>query len=382
MQEFLSVSTSTFLWLLIFCFLAIITVILLSKVKLIMTIASFAYPNARFNAMGNSYVNLNNLEQLSAQGTIHSAAEHVANRYYPLKNLERIDDIEQKIIGTEINFFKDVYETVPDDIKPVAKCFLIKWESRHLKNLLAEKIFEAQSQFIDEAGIPEVELNKEILDKIKNAPTLNEVLTILGNSRYYSKLKEALKRNPVDFIEIERILDNFYIYELNELKSKMNRAVSKPTEDFINLTNDITNLKVLLRAKFMGFNEVRTKSLLQPPGRQLSDWKLSELAGTRNVPELVQLLEGTSYHMILEKKIKIYKKTKDIQLMELVLDRYYLDEIVALSMESTLTVGPAIRFLISKEYETRNLITVLRGLQNKLPSENVLALTVYEKTTT
>ena len=72
---------------------------------------------------------------------------------------------------------------------------------------------------------------------------------------------------------------------------------------------------------------------------------------------------------------------KDLQILELSLDRYYLDEVVSLSMKSSLTVGPTIRFLISKEFETRNLITVLRGLHYKLSSENVLALTVYEKNT-
>jgi len=58
---------------------------------------------------------------------------------------------------------------------------------------------------------------------------------------------------------------------------------------------------------------------------------------------------------------------------------YYLNTIKNLSLESSLTVGPALRFIISREYETRNLTVLLRGMHLKESNENIMKLTVYEK---
>jgi V/A-type H+-transporting ATPase subunit C len=349
--------------------------------KLIVTIASFAYPNAKFNAMGNIYVNYNELEQLTAQGSVQSATEHVSNRYYPLKNLEKIEQIELKIFNAEQRFFKDVYQTVPKPLKPLMKCYLLKWESRYLKSLLAEKMTAKKSRLEPEFGLPEVEFSNEVWLKLKAAPNLSEVMSILTNTRYHIKIKKALERSPVDYSEIEQLLDEIFYNELNSLKSRLKSSVAKPVTDFINLTNDIANVKILLRSKFLGLNEARINKLLLPPGKQLPKWKITELENARSIHELIQILEGTDYYQVLEKKFKNYQKAGDIQVLELALERYYLNEIVNLSIEASLTVGPAIRFIISKEYETRNLITILRGLGRRVPSENILSLTVYEKRT-
>ncbi|UCH88678.1 MAG: hypothetical protein JSV49_10560, partial [Thermoplasmata archaeon] len=60
---------------LIIFLIVIIAVILLSKVRMLITMASFSYPNAKFNAMGNSYVNHSELEKLTSLGTLRSASE-------------------------------------------------------------------------------------------------------------------------------------------------------------------------------------------------------------------------------------------------------------------------------------------------------------------
>jgi vacuolar-type H+-ATPase subunit C/Vma6 len=329
--------------------------------------------------MGNAYVNRQELEQVTAAGSVHSATDQISNKYYKLKNIDRIDELERRVLRAELNFFKNAYETVPNNLKPLLRCYLIKWEARYLKSVLAEKIMTHQGRLVPSDELPDVDLNSESWLKLKSAQGTTEALAMLTGTRYYPKLKKLLDEPSLDFSKIDRLLDRIFYTELNSLKGKMPASISKPAVDFINITNDITNIKILLRAKHLGLEEEYTRKLLGEPGRHLADWKLTELASTRSVQELIQNLEGTDYHSQLDKLLKTYKNTGEVAVMELAVDRFYLNEIVNLSLASSLTAGPAIRFIISKEFETRNLITVLRGLSRHMTPDDIMAMTVHEQ---
>ena len=358
----------------------LVIIVLLSKIKLLYAIATFAFPNARFNALGNIYVNYSELEQLAALGSFRNAVDALASKHYPVKNMEKMTDIERTVMLSELRSFRDAYETVPGSLRPVVKCYLLKWEIRYLKSIFAEKILKKSPAFRFGDGMPEIYLSAEIIITLKEAPTATDIFNILKKTRYSSKLKDlADGQAEIRYADIEQALDQVFYQELNDLKSELPSSIAKPTRDFINLTNDIANVKILLRSKHIGLDPEGTKRLLHGPGRQLSAWRLTELAETHSVPELIQVLEGTPYHEILGKRLKSYSEHRDISDLEAVIDTYYLNTIKNLSIESSLTVGPALRFIISREYETRNLTALLRGMHLKEPNENIMKLTVYEK---
>lgn len=379
MFENILTGNDSYLFLIILIIFMVVVFVLLAMIRFLIPIFSFAFPNAKFNAMGNNYVNYNELQQLSTIGTTTGALEHVSSRYYPFKSIDRIDQIEAKILKSELKLFKDVYNTVPKNLKGLVRCYLIKWECRYLKSIISEKILGRLIRSNDPEVVPEVDLNSEMLQKLRSAPTLPEMLTILSSTRYYKKLKSVLEKPSVDLVEVDRVLDEIFFTELNKLKGKLPRNIYKPASTFINLTNDVSNVKILLRAKYIDLKDTKVKQLLKPAGKQLSSWKLDDLAGVNTVQELIRGLEGTDYHDILDNKYKTFKQTGDIQVLEIALDRFYLDEIIKLSLESSLTVGPTIRFIISLEFETRNLTSVFRGIHKKVPAEKILTLTIYEQ---
>jgi V/A-type H+-transporting ATPase subunit C len=89
-------------------------------------------------------------------------------------------------------------------------------------------------------------------------------------------------------------------------------------------------------------------------------------------------LEGTPYITPIRDAMGDYEKSRSISPLEIAMDRFLLSRIVDLSIQYTITAGPMIRYIVSKEYETRNLKTVLRGLSEGLPDNKITPLLITE----
>ena len=59
--------------------------LLKGKIQMLFTITSFAYPNAKYNAMGNDYVKKPELEALIEARSFQDAVGILATRNYPIK---------------------------------------------------------------------------------------------------------------------------------------------------------------------------------------------------------------------------------------------------------------------------------------------------------
>jgi V/A-type H+-transporting ATPase subunit C len=77
-------------------------------------------------------------------------------------------------------------------------------------------------------------------------------------------------------------------------------------------------------------------------------------------------LEGTSYYESLAHAIEEYNKENSTQVFEIALDRFLLKKISMISSQFYVTIGPSLRFLISKEFEIRNLKIIAKGIHAHL----------------
>jgi len=97
-----------------------------------------------------------------------------------------------------------------------------------------------------------------------------------------------------------------------------------------------------------------------------------------DLTELFNELEGTPYITPIRDAMSDYEKTRSISALEIAMDRFLLARIVDISIQYTITAGPMIRYIVSKEYETRNLKTVLRGLSEEMPDKKIAPLLITE----
>jgi vacuolar-type H+-ATPase subunit C/Vma6 len=116
-------------------------------------------------------------------------------------------------------------------------------------------------------------------------------------------------------------------------------------------------------------------------GREIAPWKYEELAEMDGVAQVISGLEGTSYYNILKDSIEYYNREKTVQILENKLDCLFLKLIKEISTKNYVTIGPTIRFLVFKEYETQNLKVIAKGIAENLSAELTKKFLVTEGTT-
>jgi vacuolar-type H+-ATPase subunit C/Vma6 len=116
-------------------------------------------------------------------------------------------------------------------------------------------------------------------------------------------------------------------------------------------------------------------------GREIAPWKYEELTEMDGVGQVISGLEGTSYYNILKDSIEYYNQEKTVQILENKLDCLFLKLIKEISTKNYVTIGPTIRFLVFKEYETQNLKVIAKGITENLSAELTKKFLVTEGAT-
>jgi vacuolar-type H+-ATPase subunit C/Vma6 len=223
------------------------------------------------------------------------------------------------------------------------------------------------------------DISQEVINQMLDAERADEIAEIFSKTPFGKELRDAIHEYDGNFQKIENILDKYVFSELRNVDDKVSGTLAVPTRFFVNHLLDISNIKMLLRAKRKRFDVETCKGMLYPPGLSLPTWKLEQMCEVSDVTELIAELEGTKYYAILKDKVPDYEKSGNVSQFEIAMDRYFLHLVIEVAIQHTITAGPTIRYMISREYETRNLKTVLHGLDEGLDYKRIIPLVITEE---
>jgi vacuolar-type H+-ATPase subunit C/Vma6 len=97
-----------------------------------------------------------------------------------------------------------------------------------------------------------------------------------------------------------------------------------------------------------------------------------------SVPHVISSLEGLSYHEALKNAIEEYNKQNSVQVLENALDSHLLKLLEDLSTQNYVTIGPTLRFIVTKEFEIENLKIITKGVSEGLSSDIIKPLLTME----
>lgn len=132
---------------------------------------------------------------------------------------------------------------------------------------------------------------------------------------------------------------------------------------------DIINIKSLISAKDVGFNEEQTRNLLIPSG-SLYDL-LDSLAGVDTVSDVLTALDGTEYASVLEDALPRYEETKMILQLESALDNYYLESLLSSTEVPSDENTQILYSYIGTQVDLAILKTIVRAKKDGLDYNNI-----------
>ncbi|MDP6156147.1 MAG: V-type ATPase subunit [Candidatus Thermoplasmatota archaeon] len=330
------------------------------KVPMVWTIARFGYSNALYNSRINRFVRrmyVNNLMGTNSFGEAVNFISSASSKDFPLKTVTNVEEAEEVLLSAMLNNVQKAKEESPDMIGPVLDSFIIRYENRTLKNLFSARFHESSTE---SGTYPVGVLTEKLIDEMKKAETLVDMINLLPRR----ELREMLSRTEnTTFRKVENLLDGFYIESVERSSSKLPRTLRKELREFLEVYSDMLTIKTVLRMIKAGVPAAQRKEYSFARGKHITRDTLEAFQDAENVAEALDALGRTPYAPLLREVFKDFKDTGRISLFELELDRFWIRYIEIFAMKMNTTVGPVIRYLTELEFETRNVIAVLRGFE-------------------
>lgn len=338
------------------------------------TYIKFAYPNAWFEAVGNPFIEEKELSRLLDSKNLTEFKDTLNS----MKDYDIIGENSQEIQQSlDEAFFQTLSLSKKDSSKDMTdffNAFIEKIDIYLIKNEIKNKL---NNKEINNSSI-----DKSILQKTKNF--LEDLSTIEKD-----KLKELVRNfgfgldvinvfsdDKIDFLKLDTAIDKHAICILK--KVKVPRGCEKGKQKFVNRMIDIKNIKSILRAKQLQYDEKTCMKFFLGDGEEIASWKFEEMTQSEHVSQVISSLEGTSYYDILKDSIEQYNNEKSVQVLENSLDSLYLKFLKDISLKNYVNIGPTIRFIISKEFEIRNLKIITKGIVEKIQLDIIKNLLIKE----
>jgi len=326
------------------------------------TYVKFAYPNAKFEAVGNPFIKEKELNRLFDSKNLNEFKDSLnALKDYNIIG-ENAQEIQKSLDDALIQTINLSKKDSSKEMYSFYNTYIEKIDIYLIKNTLKNKLHDKK---IDESII-----DSAILQKTKNL--LNEIITnekekipeLLKNYDFGEDVANAVSNDEIDFLTLDTAIDKYIIEMFKKLKVPYNCEQGK--NKFINRMIDIINIKNLLRAKQLSYDEKTCINMFLGDGQEISLWKYEEMSQTDQVSQLISSLEGTSYFDILKDSIEEYNKEGSVQVLENSLDRLFIKFVEDISIQNYVNIGPTIRFLVSKEFEIRNLKIIAKSIEENI----------------
>jgi len=338
------------------------------------TYVKFVYPNAKFEAIGNPFINSKHLEGLLQSKTLDALLETInAQKDYALSG-STVQEIQQAL---DAHFFGSVEMMRKDSttkLNGFYDAFLYKYDLHLIKQELTHILIRNETSDTQTDSALLQETQKLFQDIHASEP--EQIPSALRIHGYPDNLVSIMQEEDGDPQLLQATLDIISYQRLQDAAVPYKCAKGK--QQLVRILRDVRNVKNLLRTKHLSYEPEKIQHYFMGEGKEIAQWKYHELAEVQAVSQVISGLEGTSYYEPLKNSIDVYNKEHSIQYLETVLDTHSIHLIRDLSQQHYVTIGPTIRFLISKEYEIQNLKAIVKGIAENLPRDRIQRLLVME----
>lgn len=347
---------------------AIVTITIAFTARKFSTYTKFVYPNAKFEAIGNPWLKNKKISDLAESKNLDSFKDNVNTiKDYQVEGKDSYqiqESIDQHFLETVEMMRKDN----PKKMQSFFDSYMRKYDFYLIKKTLKQKLrgLTVDENVIDRALLKETEM---ILRKLLNAEDKEQIIEVLRRHDFKEEIIDAIEQEETDLLKIDVELDKQMIEMLKD--TTVPHKCEKGKKRFVDYYIDIINLKNVLRAKENNFDLETIEKMFIGEGREIRPWKYKELAEQESVSQIISKLEGTSFYEELKNSIEEYNKDKSVQPLTLALDRTFLQIVKDISTDNYTTIGPTIRFIVSKEFETRNLKAVAKGVGEEFSKNTI-----------
>jgi len=355
---------------LIILLLVILIIVFMGYFTPLLSIASCAAPNARVRAIGNPMVRYDILREIAECSSLRDAAEK-SRQYFPWIDPapESAEALERQLWDRYVQEMRDLPSTVPDGIKPFFRACSLLCETRMLIGALRLKAGGRPADEIREQMEPLVAITPRLVEAVAEAADVEQLVLELAHTPYGPVLADGLTEFAEEGVvePFERRLHRFAFDRLTASRLAVGSFYTAEVSAHVDAISSVHNLRTVLRGIADGREREDIRAALLPASPSLPEPLLGRMVESSGVLMIADLVRDTPFGPVLDESLQEYAQTGSLVSCERALDRYVLENAFNLEVVYSHSAGPLIRYLVAREYETRNLRGLFWGVVAQAP---------------
>lgn len=332
---------------------------------------NFSYAAARVRALEPKLLDLSEVERMLGAKDAKEAYKILNDLDYAahVGDIEQVEDF-QRVIDAGLKDAKDVLEKIVPDPRILDILFL-PYDFHNLKTILKGKLRgkspeDIRAQLLDFGRVPVNAMEAFFYEKDHAVLPLPEKITeAIKNAVNQAKAAFEKRGDP-------RAIDLMLDRELYELLARLAKETKNTfVIDFVKKWIDLSNLKTLLRIKWLGQEkDIEAAHLTEEcfaQGGHLSAYKFKDALGL-DTHALPNAFKGTDYEEVVNKGYEAYEKFNSFLYLEKYVEEYLMN--VARSARY-IPVGPEaiLAYFFAKQNNARIIRMIMVGLLRNIPRD-------------
>lgn len=277
-----------------------------------------------------------------------------------------ISSVEAYLVHRVIELAERLTSYTPYDSKPLIRLISRSYELECVKEILRaleDKVSSEETlRHIVPAGRFTTELCKELIEAGNPTRVIEAIQDESLRRHLASKL--AGERSGVSVVSA---VDQYYYQRLWAASNLPDPLDTQSARSLIGELVDQMNILLAIRARTLDLDSKATCETLLPVNYALGH-VLSELAESTNIQNLIRAVEKTPYARAFEGRVGL---NGGVARIERSLQRNHATSCLNAFAGSPFNIGLAVAFLFLKNYELRDLYTIVNGKANNIPAERI-----------
>lgn len=336
----------------------------------------YTFANARIGAMKAELIDGTEMKSLRESRDFEDAFSLLKGTMYG-KDLAKLSS--PSLVEIEGALARDLVkdcETIIDSVTGVPKIFFKqyakKFEIAAIKALLILKNSGLKTK--EHPLIPHGVMTKQMIEKLVEMETVEEVVEMLKFTEYYAVLHKALSgyKDAKTVYPFIMALDAHVYGRLGRIMEKIYGRDRTSLRQLVGTEIDAKNLLNILRLR--DADEKEAWGWLIPYRYKLKDSDLRAAFNVKKLSELPHVIEP--YNSVISNGVEEYEKTGSLLKLELEFKKYMLEMSRRAFGGDRFHIGVPIAYLNLKDNEIRNLMTILHAKNEKLTAPEIEELTI------
>lgn len=343
---------------------------------------SYAFITAYLKGQESKHITPDHIDKMLKTSNVPEALDSIRDTdlgdYLREASVSTFDEIDeslwtyfryclQRIKWFQLKRFKFLF--VPIEIVKIMAAYPIKYDVSNIKAALRTVLTGKKASLIPVGVIYDYGL----LDELSSAESLGDIIEILTECQLenYGTILRENGKLPDEGLESRlrveaRLVSEYYRNMLDMTGQMKDRALLSQA---FRLIIDLTNLKIILRAIIDGMGSEAAEYIISDG--YMIDGEVANQLLSLNLDDIPASLKNTPYQEMASEVVSGYKRTKDITIIEKIIEKQKLTAVKEILWLKVLSPVMIAWYLIVKEIEMRNVRLILRGVIDRVPLDEI-----------